>query len=163
MGYAYVSLGSNFPEAARVLKRAKTGVNLLGCCRVSAASSIYLTEPQNLKEQPWFSNQVLKLEIWPGLAPEELLRRLLDLETWLGRTRNGPRFGPRLIDIDLLFFAGIEQNDPDCILPHPRLLERAFCLAPLLEIEPELRIKGKGALSWLGQLPWRLEGNKIFQ
>lgn len=156
---AYVCLGSNSDNAAAMLAAA---VRLLGASwQVARVSSIYLTEPQNLKAQPWFNNQVVKLFVEPGHLA--FMRELLALESALGRKRSGPRFGPRLIDIDLLLFGDVVSADPVCLLPHPRLAERAFALLPLLEIEPRIIIQGKPVRYWLGQIEWRQEGNLIFQ
>lgn len=156
---AYVCLGSNSANAAAMLAAALA--RLEASAQVARASSIYLTEPQNLKAQPWFNNQVVKLLVEPGHLA--FMRELLALESALGRKRSGPRFGPRLIDIDLLLFGDVVSADPVCLLPHPRLTERAFALLPLLEIEPRIIIQGKSARYWLGQIEWRQEGNLIFQ
>lgn len=156
---AYVCLGSNSANAADMLEAALR--RLKSFWHVEKASSIYLTEPQGLKTQPWFNNQVVKMLVEPGHLA--FMRDLLGLESALGRQRIGPRFGPRVIDLDLLLFGAVVSTDPDCQLPHPRLTERAFALLPLLEIEPRIMIAGKTALQWLGQIEWRLEGNRIFQ
>lgn len=156
---AYICLGSNSGNAAAMLEAALA--LLEASWQVEKASSIYLTEPQDLKEQPWFNNQVVKMFVKPGHLA--LMRELLALETALGRKRSGPRFGPRVIDIDLLLFGDVVSTDPLCLLPHPRLTERAFALLPLLEIEPRIIIGGEPVRHWLGRIEWKQEGNKIFQ
>lgn len=160
---AYLCLGSNDLNAKRYLAKAREGLNQKPGLQILAASSIYLTEPQNLRKQPWFHNQVIKLAASEAIQPAGLMKTALALETSLGRVRSGPRFGPRAIDIDILLYGNLVSDDPFCTLPHPRLLERAFALLPLLEIEPDIRICGKSASEWLAQLNWRQEGNKIFQ
>lgn len=161
MSQAFLSLGSNFPHAIARLACARVGIGDLAECELIAASAIYVTEPQGYDAQPWFHNQVLRIETF--LGARTLLKKLLALETQLGRRRDGPRFGPRCIDIDLLLYEDLELADPFCTVPHPRLCERAFCLVPLLELCPDLTIKGVSVSELLRRLDWRLAGNKIFQ
>lgn len=145
-----------------MLARARAGIAALPGCALLAASSIYETEPQGYADQPWFHNQVLAVTAAEP-DPARLLRSLLALETRLGRRRDGPRFGPRCIDIDLLLYGDVLLDDPVCALPHPRLCERAFCLVPLLELAPDLVVNGVAAAELLARLAFRREGNKIFQ
>jgi 2-amino-4-hydroxy-6-hydroxymethyldihydropteridine diphosphokinase len=110
-------------------------MNLTPQMTVKNKSSVYETPPWGFTEQGAFLNQVVKVETY--LEPEPLLRHLKRLETALGRV---PSFqnGPRLIDIDILFFDELIVNTPPLVIPHPRLHERAFVLVPLAEIEPGL-------------------------
>ena len=78
------------------------------------------------------------------MAPQELLRALLEVERELGRVREGPRYGPRTVDLDLLVVDDLVLEEPGLELPHPRLHERAFALEPLAELDPELVIPGRG-------------------
>lgn len=160
---AYLSLGSNFANAAQMLSMARERIAELPQCAIGRASTVYLTEPQGYAAQPWFHNQVIQLKLGPNWQPHTLMRALLNIETKLGRRRGPIRFGPRAIDIDILLFDDLCQDDPVCILPHPRLHERAFALAPLLDTAPEIEIGGKPARELLNALIWRLDGNKIFQ
>lgn len=160
---AYFCLGSNITHARDYVAQAIHALSDLEGCSLVAASSPYLTEPQNYANQPWFHNQVIKMAIADHLTPRILMQAALDIEKKLGRQRNGPRYGPRAIDIDILLFGDIASSDPFCTLPHPRLVERAFALVPLLEIAPEIKILGRSAQYWLAALDWRLDGNKIFQ
>lgn len=98
-----------------------------------ALSSVYVTEPQGLTEQPHFYNMVVEVET--GLTPHGLLDRLSDIECALGRVRT-VRYGPRTIDLDLLLYGDEVLSDERLIVPHPRMGERAFVLVPLLEIYP---------------------------
>jgi 2-amino-4-hydroxy-6-hydroxymethyldihydropteridine diphosphokinase len=98
---------------------------------VVAASRVYETAPQGLEDQPAFLNQVLCLET--GLAPGELLAACLAIEGAVGRERR-ERFGPRTVDVDILLFEDVTSDDPELTLPHPRMWQRAFVLAPLAEI-----------------------------
>ena len=101
---------------------------------VKKKSSVYETPPWGFVEQDAFLNQVIKAETY--LEPEPLLRHLKRLETALGRVPNFQN-GPRLIDIDILFFDAAVIDTPPLVVPHPRLHERAFVLVPLAEIEPD--------------------------
>lgn len=98
-------------------------------------SSLYRTRPVGVLDQPEFLNAVFHLRC--NLQPEDLLDKLLALETELGRVRT-LRWGPRLIDLDLLLFGARIISKPDLCVPHPRLCERGFVLAPMAELAPEL-------------------------
>ncbi len=160
---AYISLGSNYHNAEEMLARAALSLGALAGCMIAESSPIYHTEPQGLKDQPWFANQVLKLQLagWPA---RDFLECILNIERRLGRVRGqGPRFGPRAIDMDLLLHGQAMINDSLCILPHPRMLERAFVLKPLLDIDPDIRIGAVAARDALGKLRWHQAGDRIYQ
>ncbi len=127
-------------------------------------SSIYETEPQGLKEQQWFCNQVAHYQVDPEIwAPEGFLSTLTAVEDQMHRAR-GELNGPRIIDLDLLLFGNIEQCTGYLDLPHPRLEQRAFVLIPLLELSPDLILpSGLSAQDALSHLDYRQEGNKIWQ
>ena len=112
-----------------------------------AVSSIRETEPVGFVEQPRFLNAVAAIET--ALSPRALLDRLLEIERNLGRTRTGPRFGPRTIDLDLLVYGDEVVDEPGLSVPHPRLAERRFVLEPLAELAPELVVPARGPLSSL--------------
>ncbi len=95
-----------------------------------------------MKKQPDFVNAVAELD--SSLEPEALLAKLLDTEHELGRTRTGPRWGPRVIDLDLLTYGERIMATERLQIPHPRLAERAFVLVPLLDLEPGFSIPGAG-------------------
>jgi len=103
--------------------------------RVTARSSLYETEPVGLRDQPWFLNMVCAGET--DLDPQALLDFAKGIEGAMGRAET-VRFGPRLIDIDILFYDDLVLKTPDLEIPHPRLAERAFVLVPLAEIAPYL-------------------------
>ena len=128
----YLALGSNLGERADNLRRAVRALQKE--FMLAAVSPCYETEPAYVLDQPRFYN--LACRAATSLAPLETLQRLKALETKLGR-RPGPRFGPRMIDIDLLFYDDLVLDTPELSLPHPRLHERAFVLAPLADIAPE--------------------------
>lgn len=102
---------------------------------IDAVSSVYSTEPVGYRDQPWFWNLVLRL--LTGMPPAELLDEARAIEVRLGR-RAGPRYGPRLIDIDLLLYDDVSVRSRTLEVPHPGLLDRAFALRPLLDLDPEL-------------------------
>ncbi|MDQ4029733.1 MAG: 2-amino-4-hydroxy-6-hydroxymethyldihydropteridine diphosphokinase [Actinomycetota bacterium] len=139
MTRAYVGLGANLGDRESTIRRA---VELLP--DVAAVSTLRETDPVGYLDQPSFLNGVAALET--ELPPRELLERLLDVERALGRTREGPRFGPRTIDLDLLLYGETEIDEPGLTLPHPRMHERRFVLEPLAELDPALVIPGRGPL-----------------
>lgn len=129
----YLALGSNLGDRQRNLEEARE--RMTAFLDITRVSSIYETEPVGVKEQPWFLNQVLAATTL--LSPVDLLRRVKKIETEMGRTE-GIRFGPRPIDIDILFYDRLIELSPILTIPHPRLHERAFVLTPLSEIAPDL-------------------------
>ncbi len=133
MATIYLALGSNLGDRERNLEQARERMSSF--VDILRVSSIYETEPVGVKEQPRFLNQVLMGKT--RLAPVDLLRRVKKIETEMGRTE-GIRFGPRPIDIDILFYDRLIELSPILTIPHPRLSERAFVLVPLAEIAPDL-------------------------
>jgi 2-amino-4-hydroxy-6-hydroxymethyldihydropteridine diphosphokinase len=138
---AYIGIGANLGDREGTIREA---VALLGP-EVIAVSQLRETEPWGYADQPPFLNGAIALET--ELAPRALLERLLEIERELGRTREGPRYGPRTIDLDLLLYEGAEVDEPGLQVPHPRLHERAFALEPLLDLDPELELPGGGRLA----------------
>jgi 2-amino-4-hydroxy-6-hydroxymethyldihydropteridine diphosphokinase len=140
---AFVGIGSNLGEPERQIRAAleqlaaEEGVELLG------VSSLRETEPVGYRDQPDFLNGAAELET--VLPARELLGRLLAIESRLGRVRGeGPRFGPRTIDLDLLLYGDETIDEPGLTVPHPRLAERRFALEPLAELDPALEVPGLG-------------------
>ena len=163
---AYVSLGSNCESAAAMLEAALAALAALPDMRMGAASPVYRTEPQEYADQPWFHNQVVELLPGASWQPCCLVEALLGIEARLGRVRSADpdlRYGPRVIDADLLLFGQLRSADPHCIVPHPRLTGRAFALRPLLDVAPQLVIEGLPVSQWLERLDCRVEGDRIFQ
>ena len=162
----YLGLGANLPPAAGRVARALAEIGRIPGLALGQASPLYLTEPQLYRDQPWFSNQVARFSADASWEPVPLMRRLLELETALGRVRSadpGLRYGPRAIDIDMLLFDGLVSADPVCTLPHPRLGERAFWLVPLRDIAPDLLVQGTPVGRLLEGLRWSSEGGRIWQ
>ena len=126
----------------------RRAIDLLGD-EVVAVSTFRETDPVGYEDQPRFLNAAVALET--ALTPRELLDRLLAVERELGRTRDGPRYGPRTIDLDLLLYGDETVDEPGLRVPHPRLAERRFALEPLFELDPGLIIPGVGPVSALLQ------------
>jgi 2-amino-4-hydroxy-6-hydroxymethyldihydropteridine diphosphokinase len=112
---------------------------------VVVVSTFRETDPVGVLDQPRFLNGVAAVET--TLRPRELLDALLGIERDLGRVRDGTRWGPRTIDLDLLVYGNEVVDEPGLRLPHPRLHERRFALEPLAELDPELVIPGAGKVS----------------
>ena len=138
---AYVSLGSNQGRRRQNLNRAVRCLALEPGVVPGTLSQAYYTEPQGVKEQPWFVNQVLEVACSKDWTPKTFLRRLLSIENRLGRTRT-VRWGPRVIDLDLLLWGNERCLTPEVEIPHPRMTERAFVLVPLLELQPDICLPG---------------------
>jgi 2-amino-4-hydroxy-6-hydroxymethyldihydropteridine diphosphokinase len=130
----FLGLGSNLGDRRLNLQQA---VHLLEeTMKIERLSSVYDTAPMLVVDQPRFLNLVC--EVSTQLSPKELLLQVKTIEHKLGRVA-GPRFGPRLIDIDLLLYDDLILESPSLTLPHPRMLQRAFVLVPLAELVPMLQ------------------------
>jgi len=138
---AFIGLGSNLDDPGAQVLHALRALCELPHTRLLARSSLFRSAPLGFAGQPDFINAVAKLET--GLAPRELLDALLRLERENGRTREF-RNAPRTLDLDVLLYDDMRRHEPGLTLPHPRMHERAFVLAPLLEIAPECAIPGVG-------------------
>jgi 2-amino-4-hydroxy-6-hydroxymethyldihydropteridine diphosphokinase len=147
MARAYVGLGANLGDREGTLRAAVAALDATEGVQVSAVSALRETEPVGYLDQPRFLNGAVALET--TLAPRELLDALLAVERSLGRTRGGPRFGPRTIDLDLLLYGEESVDEQGLTVPHPRLHERAFALEPLAELDPGLVVPGHGPLETL--------------
>ncbi|GAB3330919.1 2-amino-4-hydroxy-6-hydroxymethyldihydropteridine diphosphokinase [Marilutibacter aestuarii] len=141
---AYVGLGANLGEAEAAVRAGLAALDRLPSTRRVAVSRLYRTPAWGLVEQPDFINAVAALDT--ALAPGRLLESMLDIEREAGRDRrhDTPRWGPRVLDLDLLLYGDAVIESPGLQVPHPRLHERAFALLPLLEIAPDLDIPGIG-------------------
>lgn len=128
----FISLGSNLGDRRENLRAAVAA--LPPAVRVTAQSPVYQTAPWGYADQPDFLNQVVEGET--ELSPRELLVHLKSLESRLGREKTF-RYGPRQIDLDILFYADFIVEESDLQIPHPRLHERAFVLVPLADLAPD--------------------------
>jgi 2-amino-4-hydroxy-6-hydroxymethyldihydropteridine diphosphokinase len=131
----YFSLGSNVGDRAKNLLDVFAALRNAGV-RVLQTSSLYETEPVDYLEQPWFLNCAVEGET--ELPAPDLLRALREIETQMGRKKRIAK-GPRLIDIDILLYAGEVIDTPELQVPHPRMHLRRFVLQPLAEIAPDVR------------------------
>jgi 2-amino-4-hydroxy-6-hydroxymethyldihydropteridine diphosphokinase len=138
---AFVGLGSNLQDPVAQLRAACLALDRIPATRLQRASQLYRTPPWGLSEQPDFVNAVVELAT--GLAPRALLHALQALERQAGRAR-AVRWGPRVLDLDLLLYDDTSRDDDGLQLPHPHLHERAFVLVPLAEIAPDLVVPGRG-------------------
>jgi 2-amino-4-hydroxy-6-hydroxymethyldihydropteridine diphosphokinase len=131
---AYIGLGANLGDPVRQVMEAVARLRELPEVEVLQASRLYRTPPLGPPGQPWYVNAVVQVKT--RLTPEELMRQLLLVERQMGRER-GERWGPRLIDLDLLLYNGEVISGPELTVPHPEMHRRAFVLVPLAEIAPE--------------------------
>ncbi|HEY7872413.1 MAG TPA: 2-amino-4-hydroxy-6-hydroxymethyldihydropteridine diphosphokinase [Rudaea sp.] len=142
MENVYIGLGSNLADPRTQVENGLRALAALADSRLRRRSRLYRSAPWGRADQPEFVNAVAHLET--TLTPRELLDRLLAIERAAGRERDGTRWGPRVLDLDILVFGTLELDEPGLHLPHPHLHERAFALAPLAEIAPDLVIPGRG-------------------
>lgn len=133
---AYLALGANIGDREANLREAVRRLRE-GGCNVTAASSMYLTRPVGVTDQPDFLNAVIR--VVTDLDPRDLLRVCRGIEESSGRERT-IRWGPRVIDIDILLYEGVMMDETELVIPHPRILERAFVLVPLAEIAPDVEV-----------------------
>jgi 2-amino-4-hydroxy-6-hydroxymethyldihydropteridine diphosphokinase len=161
----FLGLGGNLGDREALMADALRKLEVTPGVKIVAVSSLYETKPVGLTTQPDFVNLVAKLET--TLPPYALLNTCLRIETELGRERR-ERWGPRTVDLDVLWCEGVSQSDEKLTLPHPRMHERAFVLVPLAELAPQLKIDGRpvvelvkalgdhaGAVRKKGALFWR--------
>jgi 2-amino-4-hydroxy-6-hydroxymethyldihydropteridine diphosphokinase len=148
MTRSFVGLGGNLDDPAGYIGRAVELVGAEDGVEMVAISTLRETDPVGYEDQPRFLNGVVELRT--TLSARELLERLLAIERSLGRVRGeGPRFGPRSIDLDLLLHGDQIVDEPGLQVPHPRLHERRFALEPLAELDPGLEIPGRGPVQAL--------------
>jgi len=144
---AYVGVGANLGDRRATLERAVELLRSVPGLEVLDVSPLRETDPVGFEDQPQFLNGAVAVAT--ALSARELLDVLLEIERNLGRTREGPRFGPRTIDLDLLVYGDVELDEPGLTLPHPRLHERRFALEPLADLAPGLVVPGRGAVEEL--------------
>jgi 2-amino-4-hydroxy-6-hydroxymethyldihydropteridine diphosphokinase len=142
----FVALGANLGDPVATVKTALEALDALPDARLVGVSALYRTAPVGLKHQPDFINAVAALEVDPAVLPAPtFLNLLFAIEARFGRQRSVPN-APRTLDLDLLLYGDMISDDPLCTLPHPRMHQRAFVLAPLAELAPELIIPGQGTV-----------------
>lgn len=152
MKKAYIGVGSNMGDRTQNCLRAIQGMAQFPDTSLSGQSDLYLTQPQGKEDQEWFANAGALLET--GLPAEDLLDRLLDLEGAMGRVRK-ERWGPRLLDLDILLFGNDVIQEENLIIPHPLMHQRRFVLVPMVQLAPDLihPVLGQTMAQLLGMLP----------
>lgn len=144
MTLAYVGLGSNLDDPQHQINAAIAALEELPSTRRLRRSGLYRSAPWGITDQPDFLNAVAEIDT--DLDATSLLASLLDIERRLGRRRDGQRWGPRRIDLDLLAHGDQTSLSAELQLPHPRIGERAFVLMPLAELAPDLELAGIGVI-----------------
>lgn len=147
MSTAWVGLGANLGSPSQTLVEAFGDLESLRGTRLVARSRLYRSSPWGPVPQPDYVNAVASLET--HLEPMVLLEALLAIETRHGRVREGERWGPRMLDLDLLLYGEAVIATPKLTVPHPRMAGRAFVLLPLAELAPDLEVPGAGRVSEL--------------
>jgi 2-amino-4-hydroxy-6-hydroxymethyldihydropteridine diphosphokinase len=143
---AYIGVGSNLQNPERQVRAALALLAELADSRLIAQSALYRNPPMGPADQPDYVNAVAGL--LTRQEPEALLRSLQALEQRLGRVRKaGDRWGPRIIDLDLLVYGSLQRSVPGLNLPHPGIFERNFVLLPLCDIAPALEVPGQGIVA----------------
>jgi 2-amino-4-hydroxy-6-hydroxymethyldihydropteridine diphosphokinase len=143
-----LGLGGNIGDTRSLMREAIEHLARQPDVVVKAVSSLYRTPPWGKTDQPPFLNAAVKIET--DLSPQELLSVVLLVEQALGRERK-ERWGPRTIDIDILIYGGRTVDEPGLCVPHPRLTERAFALAPLVDVMPDAEVAGRPAGDWFAE------------
>jgi 2-amino-4-hydroxy-6-hydroxymethyldihydropteridine diphosphokinase len=144
---AYIALGSNLEGPRKQVQHASSRLAELPFTRLVQLSPLYLSRPLGPVAQPDYVNAVAG--ILTDLDPEALLKELKAIETSMGRPPVHPRWGPRIIDLDLLSHGEQVRATPELTLPHPGIVQRNFVLYPLADIAPDLRLPGLGSVSEL--------------
>ena len=154
MAIAYLGLGSNLGDRQKQIERALDLLQQDGSVRIVSSSALYETEPVGVEDQPTFLNGAVKIAT--QRSPRSLLALLQSIERSLGRDRT-VRWGPRRIDLDLLLYGDLQIQQPDLIVPHPELPNRAFVLIPLAEVAPDMvhPVLGKTVIELLRCVPGR--------
>lgn len=140
--HSYIGLGSNLDDPEPRLAAALAALDDIPDTMLVKHSSLYRSAPLGPEDQPDFVNAAALLDT--RLAARQLLRELQSIENRQGRTRNGQRWGPRTLDLDMLLYGNEIIDDPGLTVPHPEIRHRNFVLAPLLELAPDLEIPGLG-------------------
>jgi len=146
---AYLGLGGNVGDVIKSMNSTLHAFDKNQEILITKTSNVYKTPPWGITEQDWFLNACISVQT--TLTAHQLLKLCLDTEKQLKRVRD-VRWGPRTIDLDVLFYDNLEIDDNDLQLPHPRMHERAFVLMPLADIAPHLELHGKSIKKWLKTL-----------
>jgi 2-amino-4-hydroxy-6-hydroxymethyldihydropteridine diphosphokinase len=149
---AYISVGSNLDRKLENCRKGITALICYGKCRLIDQSFVYQTEPVDYKDQDWFVNYAVKIET--TLDPFSLLDTLKSIERDAGRTRDAVRFGPRVLDLDIILFDAVVVDTLQLVIPHPRMHKRRFVLKPICDIDRDIvhPVFHRTVLSLLGDL-----------
>ncbi|MEM1376566.1 MAG: 2-amino-4-hydroxy-6-hydroxymethyldihydropteridine diphosphokinase [Pseudomonadota bacterium] len=139
---AFLGLGGNVGDVRAAMGWAIEQLGLLPSTRVVCVSPLYKTPPWGITTQNWFLNAVVEIDT--SLSPHDLLRSVIEIEKQAGRVRD-MRWGPRTLDIDVLLYDQISIRTKDLTIPHPRMVERAFVMVPLVDIAPDVMVAGRAA------------------
>ncbi len=134
---AYISVGSNMGRRAENCRQGITALAETDGIEVVCQSKLFLTEPVDYEKQRWFVNVTVKINT--RLVPQALLSVLKEIERRAGREDQGIRFGPRVVDLDILFYEDLVLTSEKLVIPHPRMHKRRFVLQPLCDIDPDVR------------------------
>lgn len=148
----YIGIGSNMGDSLGNCRQAIQAIGAKKGNRIVACSSFYLTEPVGRKDQNWFVNAVIAVRT--NFSPHQLLEFLMNVEKNMGRERR-ERWGPRIVDLDILFYENLICQENNLQIPHPEIAKRRFVLLPLKDIAPHLihPILGKTVSNLLDELP----------
>ena len=159
MNNVFLLTGGNMGDRLQILEKALEEITIqIGA--VIKKSSVYETAPWGIADQPAFLNQVLLVHSL--LSPQDILKTILSIESNMGRKRN-EKFGPRIIDIDLLFYNDLILQSPDLVIPHPEIANRRFVLVPLVELNKNFKhpVLKKSVFQLLNECPDHLQVIKI--
>ena len=140
--HAYISVGSNMGDP---LKNCSRGIKLMcedDTIELVAQSQFYKTEPVDYLDQDWFVNAALHIRT--SLSPHALLDKTQAVQQSVGRKGGGIRFGPRILDLDIIFYDDLILDTPQLVIPHPRMDKRRFVLQPICDIDPTIMHPGLG-------------------
>jgi len=157
---AYIGIGSNLESPAKNCLKAVEHLNAHPALTLVARSSLYQSEPFGITDQDWFVNAVVQLTT--SLSPEKLLEVCLSIELKMGRTR-AEKWGPRVVDLDILFYDDLILKQDGLEIPHPGIAERSFVLAPMNEIAPDFVHPGlkKNIKALLREIPNPQQVNRV--
>lgn len=143
---AVIALGSNIGDKVANIEHAVALLTQTNLVRLVRHSRIFKTPPWGNTDQDWFVNSCASVKT--SLNAHQLLRHCLNVEKQMGRERK-EKWGPRIIDLDILVYRDVSLDDDELTLPHPHITERAFVLAPMADVAPDMIIKGQSVLAWL--------------
>lgn len=149
---AYIGLGSNIGDSQTILATALANIHTSENISIQQCSHLYTSNPMGPQNQPDFVNAVCR--ITTSLSPIELLDCLQEIENRHGRERNGDKWGPRTLDLDILLFNNVTMSNDRLTLPHYGMAQREFVLVPLFEIAPDMiMLDGKNLAAWVAKRP----------